>query len=192
MCHKNVLWLYHTQKGYGKQPDEKEEIHMEITLEMVDQVRERTGATYEEAKKALEAANGNVVDAIIAIEKENGVGIEIDVNEKINALVDKIKGAVQKGNVNRIRVLRGEEELANIPVTAGIAGGVLGILAGPAVLFTAAIAGVIAKFGFNCRFELVKEDGSVEELLGDAESGEKPEETSEEQPEEKTEEKPEE
>ena len=140
---------------------------MEITLEMVDQVRERTGATYEEAKKALEAANGNVVDAIIAIEKENGVGIEIDVNEKINALVDKIKGAVQKGNVNRIRVLRGEEELANIPVTAGIAGGVLGILAGPAVLFTAAVAGVIAKFGFNCRFELVKEDGSIEEILGE-------------------------
>ena len=138
---------------------------MEITLEMVDQVRERTGATYEEAKKALEAANGNVVDAIIAIEKENE--INIDVNEKINGLVEKIKGAVKKGNVNRIRVMRGDEELANIPVTAGIAGGVLGVLAGPAVLFTAAIVGVIARFGFDCRFEIVKEDGSIEEILGE-------------------------
>ena len=82
---------------------------MEITLEMVDQVRERTGATYEEAKKALEAANGNVVDAIIAIEKENE--INIDVNEKINGLVEKIKGAVQKGNVNRIRVMRGDQTM---------------------------------------------------------------------------------
>ena len=138
---------------------------MEITLEMVDQVRERTGVTYEEAKKALEAANGNVVDAIIAIEKENE--INIDVNEKINGLVEKIKATVQKGNVNRIRVMRGEEELANIPVTAGIAGGVLGVLAGPAVLFTAAIVGVIARFGFDCRFEIVKEDGSIEEILGE-------------------------
>ena len=120
---------------------------MEITLEMVDQVRERTGCTYEEAKAALEAANGSVVDAIIGIEKENEVNI--DVNEKINALVAKIKTAVQKGNVNRIRVVRDDEELANIPVNAGIAGGVLGVLAGPAVLFSAAIAGAVAKFGFN-------------------------------------------
>ena len=140
---------------------------MEITLEMVDQVRERTGCTYEEAKAALTAANGDVVDAIIAIEKENGVGINIDVNEKLNGLVEKIKAAVQKGNVNRIRILRGDEELANIPVNAGIAGGLLGILAGPAVLLSAAVAGVVAKFGFNCRFELVKADGSVEEIFNE-------------------------
>ena len=158
---------------------------MEITLEMVDQVRERTGVTYEEAKKALEAANGNVVDAIIAIEKENE--INIDVNEKINCLVEKIKGAVQKGNVNRIRVMRGEEELANIPVTAGIAGGVIGILAGPAVIFTAAIVGVIAKFGFDCRFELVKEDGSIEEILGEEKADEAAPEEAKEASEENTE-----
>ena len=140
---------------------------MEITLEMVDQVRERTGASYEEAKTALEAANGSVVDAIIAIEKENGVNI--DVNEKINGLVEKLKAAVQKGNVNRIRVMRGDEELVNIPVNAGIAGGVLGVLAGPWVLISAAVAGAVAKFGFDCRFEIVREDGTVDEIGGDDE-----------------------
>ena len=140
---------------------------MEITLEMVDQVRERTGCTYEEAKAALESANGSVVDAIIAIEKESGVNI--DVNEKVNALVERIKAAVQKGNVNRIRVMRGGEELVNIPVNAGIAGGVLGVLAGPWVLISAAVAGAVAKFGFDCRFELVKEDGTIDEIGGDDE-----------------------
>ena len=143
---------------------------MEITLEMVDQVRERTGCTYEEAKAALAGANGSVLDAIIALEQESGV--VIDVNEKVAALVEKLKAAVKKGNVTRIRVLRGEEELANIPVNAGIAGGVLGVLAGPAVLFSAAIAGAVAKFGFNCRFEIVKDDGSVDEILGDGPSDE--------------------
>ena len=155
---------------------------MEITLEMVDQVRERTGCTYEEAKKALDSANGSVVDAIIAIEKENNVNI--DVNKKMGDLVEKIKAAVQKGNVNRIRVLRGEEELANIPINAGIAGGVLGVLAGPTVLISAALAGVVAKVGFNCRFEIAKADGTVEEIFGeDCVSGEDsvsaPEETNE-------------
>ena len=38
---------------------------MEITLEKVDQVRERTGVTYAEAKNALEVANGDVLEAII-------------------------------------------------------------------------------------------------------------------------------
>ena len=153
---------------------------MEITLEMVDQVRERTGCTYEEAKAALAGANGSVLDAIIALEQESGV--VIDVNEKVAALTEKLKAAVKKGNVNRIRVLRDEEELANISVNAGIAGGVLGALAGPWVLISAAVAGVVAKFGFHCRFELVREDGTVEEILGADE--ETAGETTEEKPEE--------
>ncbi len=136
----------------------------EITLEMVDQERERTGVTYEEAEAALEGANGNVVDAIIAIEKENAT--TVDVNEKIEGLVEKVKSAVQKGNVNRIRILRGDEELANIPVNAGIAGGVLGLMAGPWVLISAAVVAAVAKCGFDCRFQIVKEDGSIDEIGG--------------------------
>lgn len=132
---------------------------MEITLEMVDQVRERTGVSYEKAKEALEGANGSVVDAIIAIEKEEDGGA-VDI-------VEKIKAAVKKGNVNRIRVTKSGDELLNIPVNAGIAGGVIGLMAGPWVIISAAVAGAIAKFGFDCRFEIVKDDGTVEELDGE-------------------------
>lgn len=132
---------------------------MEITLEMVDQVRERTGVSYEKAKEALEGANGSVVDAIIAIEKEEDGGA-VDI-------VEKIKAAVKKGNVNRIRVTKSGDELLNIPVNAGIAGGVIGLMAGPWVIISAAVAGAIAKFGFDCRFEIVKDDCTVEELDGE-------------------------
>ena len=131
---------------------------MDITLEMVDQVRERTGASYEEARAALESANGDVVNAIIEIERNDRAGAGV------SDVVEKIKAAVQKGNVNRIRVMRGEEELVNIPVNAGIAGGVLGLMAGPWVLISAAVAGAVAKFGFDCRFQLVKEDGTIDEI----------------------------
>ena len=41
---------------------------MEITLEKVDQVRERTGVSYAKAKEALEHTNGSVLDAIILLE----------------------------------------------------------------------------------------------------------------------------
>ncbi len=135
---------------------------MDITLEMVDQVRERTGVSYEEARAALESANGDVVNAIIAIEKNENGGVGAGASE----VIDRIKAAVQKGNVNRIRVLRGEEELLNIPVNAGIAGGVLGLMAGPWVLISATVVAAVAKFGFDCRFQLVKEDGTVDEIGG--------------------------
>ena len=42
---------------------------MEITLEKIELVKDRTGVTYREAKEALEQSEGNVVDAIIAIEE---------------------------------------------------------------------------------------------------------------------------
>ena len=138
---------------------------MEITLEMVDQVRERTGATYEEAKKALEQANGNVVDAIIGIERENQVNIDIDVNEKVRSIAETIKNAVKEGNVNRIRVMHGEHELVNIPVNAGIAAGALGLALAPMAVFTTVVAGVAARYGFDCRFEIVKVDGAVDKVI---------------------------
>ena len=42
---------------------------MEITLEKIELVKDRTGVSYREAKSALEEANGSVVDAIILIEE---------------------------------------------------------------------------------------------------------------------------
>ena len=42
---------------------------MEITLEKIELVKDRTGVSYREAKEALEEANGSVVDDIINIEE---------------------------------------------------------------------------------------------------------------------------
>ena len=44
---------------------------MDITLEKVDQVRERTGVSYAEAKNALEISNGDVLNAIILLEEKS-------------------------------------------------------------------------------------------------------------------------
>ena len=44
---------------------------MDITLEKIDELRERKNVSYSVAKKALENANGDMVEAIIYLEKND-------------------------------------------------------------------------------------------------------------------------
>ena len=129
---------------------------MEITLEKIELVRDRTGVTYKEAKDALEAADGNVVDAIISIEEQVDGGEVKSVKEKKDALVTRMKEIVNKGNVSKIVVSKEEKTIVNIPLTVGL----LGTVIAPWGI----IAGVVAAFGFKCRIQFVKDDGSVVEI----------------------------
>lgn len=126
---------------------------MEITLEKIELVKDRTGVTYKEAKEALEGADGNVVDAIIAIEET----IDQKSSKKIGAqgevLISKMKEVVKKGNISKILVTREGDTIINIPLTVGV----LGTVVAPWGM----IAGVVAAFGFKCRIEFVKDDGSI-------------------------------
>lgn len=126
---------------------------MEITLEKIELVKDRTGVTYKEAKDALERADGNVVDAIIDIEEiteENASSGKI--GAKGEAIADSIKDLVRKGNVSRIVVTKKNNKILDLPVNAGI----IGALAAP----WGVVLGVAAAFGFNCRIEVIKDDGS--------------------------------
>ena len=122
---------------------------MEITLEMIDAVRERTGADYAEAKEALEKTDGSVVDAIVLLEKKSKINTD--------EIIGKIKALVKEGNVNKIRVKRGEQVLLTVPVNVGILGGLVGLAAAP---FWSVLAAAAAAYGFDCKFEIVKDDGS--------------------------------
>lgn len=129
---------------------------MEITLEKIELVKDRTGVSYKEAKEALEASNGSVVDAIIAIEEtidEKGKG---KFSEHSANIIASIKEAVKKGNVSKIIIKKDDEVVLNLPLNVGILGTVLAPWA--------MIAGVIAAFGTKCVIELVKEDGSVYDI----------------------------
>ena len=134
---------------------------MEITLEKIELVRDRTGVSYKEAKEALEAADGSVVDAIVAIEAAVDGGVARSTIEKKDALVSKIKEIVEKGNVSRIKVTKEDSTIVNLPLSAGI----LGTLLAP----WAAIAGVVAAFGFKGKIECVKDDGTIIDLSEKAE-----------------------
>lgn len=124
---------------------------MEITLEKIELVKDRTGVSYKEAKEFLEANDGSVVDAIIAIEESFGEnpGRKAEGSKVIKALKDIIR----KGSVSRIVVKRDEEIMLNIPVNVGI----VGVVIAP----VASVIAVAASFGFKCVIEVVKEDGTI-------------------------------
>lgn len=133
---------------------------MEITLEKIELVKDRTGVTYKEAKEALEAAEGNVVDAIIAIEETIDQSSSKKIGEQGEALLAKMKEVVKKGNVSKIQVSRDDETLINIPLNVGI----LGTVVAPWGM----IIGVVAAFGFKCKIEFVKDDGTVIDITDKA------------------------
>jgi hypothetical protein len=113
---------------------------MDISLEKIDIIRDRTGVSYKEAKEALEAASGNVVDALINIEdsgNKNWAGnVTGSISVKGTEAMDKVKAIINAGNVSRIKVKKEDYVILDIPVTAGA----IGALAIP--LFTAVSAAV--------------------------------------------------
>ncbi|AAK79268.1 ABC-type antimicrobial peptide transport system permease subunit [Clostridium acetobutylicum] len=129
----------------------------EITLEKVDIIKERTGVTYTEAKEALEASEGNVIDALIYIEN-NTKSRKDNLYETKDEFVQWIKDTMNKGNVSRIRVKKDDRVILDIPVAAGVAGGVIaGAVWAPslAIMFLTAVFAKVT-------VEITKQDGSVE------------------------------
>ena len=139
---------------------------MNFSINEVDQVIARTGCSYEEAKLALLDTDGNVVDAIVQLEKERNQNFGTRFNEFVeegerttNSIMTKIKEMIAEGNVNRIAVRNNEgKQLVSVSVNAGAALGGVALLAGAAPLVV--ISGLIAKYGLNYQFVVIKADGS--------------------------------
>ena len=128
----------------------------EITLEKIDIVRETTGATYSEAKEALEACEGNVVDALIYLEDRKEEPVDNMFSSK-EEFFDWLRDMINKGNVNRIRIKKDDKVLIDIPVTAGAAA-MLTALIWPPILAVGLITAVVTKL----TIEIIKSDGTVE------------------------------
>ncbi|MBE5823480.1 MAG: DUF4342 domain-containing protein [Butyrivibrio sp.] len=128
---------------------------MQITLEAVEKVMEQTGVDYKTAKEALVKTDGDVDAAIKLIAPDTK-----DLGDDIKEMMDKLKKKVEEGNVDRIQIKKGDEVVFSVPVNVGIVGGLLGLAAAPWAL----IAGSVAAFGLGCRLEVVKKDGTTDEI----------------------------
>ncbi|MGI6704442.1 MAG: DUF4342 domain-containing protein [Clostridia bacterium] len=115
---------------------------MEITLEKIDIIRERTGLTYKEAKEALEQCGGDVVETLIHLEAtQKGEKWTESLSVAGNEVLDKLKELLKQGNVTKIRVKKDNNTILDIPVTAGA----IGTLLAPQLAAIGAVVAVISK-----------------------------------------------
>ncbi len=119
---------------------------MRITLEMVDEVISRTGASYKDAKEALELHEGDVLQAIVYLEEKS--------SPKRSAgqdTIEKLKAMVNEGLVSQIIIQKNGKTILDLPIVAG---------AISAVIFTVpTVAGIIAAIATGCEIKIIKKDG---------------------------------
>ena len=130
---------------------------MEISLEKIELVKDRTGVSYREAKDALYAENGSVVDAIIRIEDQVDIAPKTAAENAASDVVEKLKEMIRKGNVARVVVKRENDVILSIPVTIGVIGAVL--------LPEAAIFSAIVALGVKCSISILTKDGQEVDVV---------------------------
>ena len=128
---------------------------MDISLEAVEKVMELAGVDYYTAKEALLKADGDVQKAVDSLAPDTTTA-----GDDIKKLIDELKAKVEEGNVDQIQIRKDDEIILKVPVNVGIIGGLIGIATAPWAL----IAATIAAFGFGCRLEIVKKDGTTDEI----------------------------
>lgn len=126
---------------------------MDINLEKIELVKDRTGVSYNEAKEALEKTEGSVVDAIVAIEEKANETNDSSSSFKDNQTFNKIKEIVEKGNVSQIKIKKNGVTMVNFPVTVGVVGVV--------IVPWLAVFAAIATLGTHCEVELIDHNGMV-------------------------------
>lgn len=124
---------------------------MDEILRKVDEVVKRTNCSYEEAKDALEKHDGDVVGAIIFIEKSKNSSVHI--KNKGEEVLNEIKKIIEKGNVTKLTIKRKGEVILNLPITAGA----VGMIAAPFL----SLAGLTAALLTECTIEILKDNGEV-------------------------------
>jgi hypothetical protein len=130
---------------------------MDISLEKIDIIRERTGISYKEAKQILEETGGDVLEALIRLEEREKSWTE-EISVKGSELISKIKEIVHAGNVTNIRIKHNDRVLVDIPVTAGAIGAILV----PELAVIGTIAGIVTK----CTLEINRKQANPQETDG--------------------------
>lgn len=131
---------------------------MSVTLEKVDEVRNRTGASYADAKEALEFTGGDVLESIVYIEQTRQDApkkdsFTDDLSDRGSEVIEKLKELVKKGQVTRVLLQKDSKTVLDIPIVAGAVG---------ALIFTGATAvGILAALATGCELLIVKENDDI-------------------------------
>lgn len=91
---------------------------MTINLEQIDELKKRTNASYEDVKKALEECNGDMVEALIYLEKQKKIKPEEKTTtDHFGNFIQAVKRIIRKGNGTKFIVKKGDSIIISLPVT---------------------------------------------------------------------------
>lgn len=130
---------------------------MSTRLEVIEMLRERAHVSYEEAREALERCNGDVVEALIYLERNQKIRTESENKHKNGySIIRWIKGIIRKGNRTKLATVKNQRTTLRIPLT-------LLVLVTVIAPHLTVIAFLIALFTEH-RFQIIKENGENMEL----------------------------
>jgi len=91
-------------------------------LQKVDLIRERMRCGYEDAKRALDAANGSVTEALAQVEREQRSANQ-DLFTLVGELMQELDNIAHEGAVRKVRVKFRDRVIRELPIfaTAGAA-----------------------------------------------------------------------
>ena len=85
-----------------------------ITLEQIDLVMQRANVPYSDAKEALEACNGDVVEALLYLEKTERI------QPKSTTSSDKVTSFINKLNATTFIMKKKERTYVNVPLSIAL------------------------------------------------------------------------
>jgi hypothetical protein len=92
-------------------------------MALVDEVRKRLNASYEEVLIGLEQGEGDVLRALAAIERHRE---ERRGAEESGELVGRAIGLAKEGRLKGLRVVLGDRSVAEVPLPRGVGGALIG------------------------------------------------------------------
>jgi hypothetical protein len=112
----------------------------------IDIIRERANVGYQKAAETLEAAGGNIVQALIMLEKEKASSASNrcftdELRGVGSKMADTIKDVVDRGNKMHVKVRKDDNTVVSMPVTIGVLGAVLA----PVAMLVGAAAALAAR-----------------------------------------------
>jgi len=120
---------------------------MKVTLEQIDELRNRVNVTYEEAKSTLEKNDGDLIKSIIELEGKKGRKKTENKKEDFTGFIDKLlelKFSVKNKN---------GDTLVNVPVVL--------VLITFVMAFWVVIFGVLVALMTSCKMKIYRDKNSI-------------------------------
>lgn len=117
-----------------------------ITLEQVDLLMQRANVSYTEAKEALERCNGDVVEALLYLEKAE----KINPPKSAASNVDKLTSLIDKLNATTFIMKKKEKVYVNVPLSVALIAIIL--------CFHVSILAIIIAIIFGVRISIIGEN----------------------------------